>query len=116
MFQYTWRVTPLPSAALLDVIKRVRGIAQKNAAIAGARVALFGNTTTRYSAFVCDLHLVAPQQLTRLPPAAVARLAKEPTNGVIMQARIVPGLFSTKSLTFMQALHGVEIIGSYLHK
>jgi hypothetical protein len=39
---------------------------------------------------------VAPQQLTRLPPAAVARLAKEPTNGVIMQARIMLGLFSTK--------------------
>ena len=50
-------------AALLDVIKRVRGAAQKNAAI------------------------------------AVARLAQEPSNGLIMQA-----------------LHGVEIIGSYLHK
>jgi hypothetical protein len=31
-------VTPLPLAALLDVIKRVRGAAQKNAAIAGSHV------------------------------------------------------------------------------
>jgi hypothetical protein len=39
--------------------------------------------------------------IVTLPPPipAVARLAKEPTNGVIMQA-----------------LHGIEIIGSYLHK
>ena len=82
-------MTPLPAAALLDVIKRVRGVAQKNAAIAGARVALLGFC-------LCFAPHVAPQQLTRLPPAAVARLAKEPTNGVIMQARIMLGHFSTK--------------------
>ena len=37
---FSQRVTRLPPAALLDVIKRVRGAAQKNAAIAGARVLL----------------------------------------------------------------------------
>jgi hypothetical protein len=47
---------------------------------------------------------------------AVTRLAKEPTNGVIMQARALRTLRRCISDTCSQALHGVEIIGSYLHK